>query len=158
MVRATFELSGSTFTFGALGGDPSTIASSSQWNQIGTTRGVPSALRRPSSTVPLETSITIVSSPESRSATLACVLSSFRESPVPRKVRRLTLASPARRGPSPSFTQGTALVVESSPMYSLRITQVVSGREHITRQNGEILKLRCAKQSEIGSASCRDRV
>src|SRR5215212_5522801 len=42
MVRATFELSGSTFTFGALGGDPSTIASPSQWNQIGTTRGVPS--------------------------------------------------------------------------------------------------------------------
>src|SRR5215213_6218483 len=42
MVRATLELSGSTFTFGALGGDPSTITSPSQWNQIGTTRGVPS--------------------------------------------------------------------------------------------------------------------
>src|ERR671916_1450250 len=153
MVRATFELSGSTFTFGALGGDPSTIASPSQWNQIATTRGVPSALRRRSSTVQLEASISIVSSPESRSARLACALSSFRESPVPRKVGRLTLASPARCGPSPSFTEGTAPVVESSPMYSLRMTQVVSGREHITQQNGEILKLRFAKQSASKGAT-----
>src|SRR3954468_17184624 len=42
MVSATFDLSGSTPTLGALGGEPSTISSPSQWNQIGTTRGVPS--------------------------------------------------------------------------------------------------------------------
>jgi hypothetical protein len=33
------------------------------------------------------------------------------------------------------------------------MTQVVSGREHITQQNGEILKLRFAKQSASKGAT-----
>src|SRR6185295_13887261 len=42
MLSATLELCESACTFGAFGGVPSTISLPFQWNQIGTTRGVPS--------------------------------------------------------------------------------------------------------------------
>src|SRR5215210_2665291 len=104
----------------------------SRWRTFSS--GIPAAWRRPSSTVPLEASISIVSSPESGRARLDCALSPLRASPVPRKVRRLKPASPERCSPSPSFTVGAALVVGSSLMYALRITQEAGGREHIIQQ------------------------
>jgi hypothetical protein len=42
IVNATLEFWRNTFTFGAFNGVPSTISSPFQWNQMGTTRGVPS--------------------------------------------------------------------------------------------------------------------
>src|SRR5260370_41927348 len=42
IVSATFGFFANAFTFGAAGGGPRTICLPFQWNQIGTTRGVPS--------------------------------------------------------------------------------------------------------------------
>src|SRR5262249_10844475 len=42
MVSATLGFLAIAFSFGALGGVPSTNSRPSQWNQMGTTRGVPS--------------------------------------------------------------------------------------------------------------------
>ncbi len=43
MVRATGEPSWMALSFGAFGGETTTTSLPFQWNQIGTTRGVPSS-------------------------------------------------------------------------------------------------------------------
>src|SRR5215213_11871955 len=76
---------------------------------------MPASARRPSITVPLEASNSIVSSATSGKARLVWARSGLSASPVPRKIRRPTLASPHRGNPPSAGERMRVPVVVSSP-------------------------------------------